>query len=270
MTLIALAVVVVSGINSVSAHTSGYLIDQGGVVTEVDPISSANNDLSTRTEWQAVVNAFSVDQTSFVFLHEDDTTGELSLGFVHGDVGGSTLLSGYASIEVTGLPDSSSLAFSDDSSEFSVSPLDNSASGSWAWLDCCTDGGAVVLGSNDFDIDIDASFAGGGAEPITLWVFLSGDGTATVLDTSTTLSLYRDIDDDGDGVHAADDCDDTDATMFPGNVETNDGKDNDCDGVLSKADVLIASGVGGAGLSKNGKVKFFNTTKAYDNAGKKK
>ncbi|MCB9760666.1 MAG: hypothetical protein H6739_12560 [Alphaproteobacteria bacterium] len=39
------------------------------------------------------------------------------------------------------------------------------------------------------------------------------------------------VDEDGDGVPAADDCDDTNAAMFPGADEVCDGLDNDCDGV---------------------------------------
>ena len=37
---------------------------------------------------------------------------------------------------------------------------------------------------------------------------------------------------DGDGIPASIDCDDFDATNFPGNTETLDGRDNDCDGVI--------------------------------------
>jgi len=39
-----------------------------------------------------------------------------------------------------------------------------------------------------------------------------------------------DVDGDGDGVDACDDCDDNDATTFPGAEERCDGRDNDCDG----------------------------------------
>ena len=36
---------------------------------------------------------------------------------------------------------------------------------------------------------------------------------------------------DGDGVNAADDCDDNNANNYPGNAESCDGIDNDCDGI---------------------------------------
>ncbi len=81
-----------------------------------------------------------------------------------------------------------------------------------------------------------------------------------------------DEDADGDGqlsiAHGGDDCDDTNDAVYTGAPEINDGVDNDCDGVMTQADVLIGSGVGGVGLRSNGTVKFFNATKAYENAGK--
>ena len=37
---------------------------------------------------------------------------------------------------------------------------------------------------------------------------------------------------DGDGAHEGEDCDDNDASRYPGNTEICDGVDNDCDGIL--------------------------------------
>ncbi|MBK9645130.1 MAG: hypothetical protein IPO67_08270 [Deltaproteobacteria bacterium] len=42
------------------------------------------------------------------------------------------------------------------------------------------------------------------------------------------------VDDDGDGVPASADCDDNDATSFPGATETCDGRDNNCDGATDE------------------------------------
>jgi len=47
-----------------------------------------------------------------------------------------------------------------------------------------------------------------------------------------------DVDSDGDGVEAAEDCDDNDASAYPGNTEACDGVDNDCDGDIDNG-VLI-------------------------------
>ena len=44
------------------------------------------------------------------------------------------------------------------------------------------------------------------------------------------------LDADGDGVPAVDDCDDNNASNFPGNTERCDGVDNDCDGLADDAD----------------------------------
>jgi MYXO-CTERM domain-containing protein len=53
------------------------------------------------------------------------------------------------------------------------------------------------------------------------------------------LCLTAGVDDDGDGwTDACGDCDDFDATAFPGNVEVcGDTVDNDCDGIADNADV---------------------------------
>ncbi len=53
------------------------------------------------------------------------------------------------------------------------------------------------------------------------------DDTATPTDTETEL-----VDQDQDGVLSDRDCDDEDPNNFPGNVETCDGQDNDCDSVI--------------------------------------
>ncbi|MBK9370157.1 MAG: hypothetical protein IPN01_28340 [Deltaproteobacteria bacterium] len=42
------------------------------------------------------------------------------------------------------------------------------------------------------------------------------------------------VDNDGDGVSAEEDCDDADATTYPGAAELCDGKDNSCDGAIDE------------------------------------
>ena len=62
---------------------------------------------------------------------------------------------------------------------------------------------------------------------------------------SGSVYVYRGgcrVDDaDGDGVCAADDCDDDDATAYPGATERCDGVDNDCDGTTDEPDASDAS-----------------------------
>ncbi len=47
-------------------------------------------------------------------------------------------------------------------------------------------------------------------------------------------------DNDGDGVFSNEDCDDNDQTIFPGNTETCDGKDNNCNGQIDEGVILDA------------------------------
>lgn len=95
---------------------------------------------------------------------------------------------------------------------------------------------------------------------------LDGDGIGDACDP--------DIDDDGyNGVaYGGDDCSDLDAAINPGAAEVSDGIDNNCDGVVTKGDVLIQSGVDNEGVrSAPGLLQPFNPTgKGEGNAGKKK
>lgn len=58
---------------------------------------------------------------------------------------------------------------------------------------------------------------------------VDNDCDPTTLDATTTT-----IDVDGDGYPVTTDCDDTDATVYPGATEVSDGIDNDCDGVVDE------------------------------------
>jgi uncharacterized protein (TIGR03382 family) len=56
------------------------------------------------------------------------------------------------------------------------------------------------------------------------------------LDTAVALAVdaAANADHDADGVDAGDDCDDADASVYPGAVETSDGRDEDCDGAIDE------------------------------------
>ncbi len=85
--------------------------------------------------------------------------------------------------------------------------------------------GAVINRSNSFDSQIS------GAHTVTLLVKdfggLSGSAQATV-------RVMKPVDADGDGYSPPEDCDDSDATVFPGARELCDGKDNNCNEVVDE------------------------------------
>ena len=70
--------------------------------------------------------------------------------------------------------------------------------------------------------------------------------THIVCDAATSICTYQLLDKDGDGqppvVCAGDDCDDSDAARFKGNLESCNNKDDDCDGVID--DGATCPGVG--------------------------
>ncbi|MEZ4302371.1 MAG: MopE-related protein [Polyangiaceae bacterium] len=71
-----------------------------------------------------------------------------------------------------------------------------------------------------------------------------------LIDFIGTQPVCAPPDDDGDGVNQNDDCDDNDATVYPGAPELCDFKDNDCDGVVDDGTcaigcVTIEDGVNG-------------------------
>ena len=61
-----------------------------------------------------------------------------------------------------------------------------------------------------------------------------------------------DVDVDGDGVPASQDCDDNDANKFPGNTEVCDGVDNNCDGTVDEGGVCGGGAVCGNGIVEPG------------------
>ncbi len=59
-----------------------------------------------------------------------------------------------------------------------------------------------------------------------------------LIDFIGTTPVCAPPDDDGDGVNQNDDCDDSDATVYPGAAEVCDFQDNDCDGTVDEGTCL--------------------------------
>ena len=55
------------------------------------------------------------------------------------------------------------------------------------------------------------------------------------------VSTYCSLDADGDGYGVEEDCDDSDASVYPGADESCDGVDNDCDGTVDEDDAIDAT-----------------------------
>ena len=97
-----------------------------------------------------------------------------------------------------------------------------------------------------------------GAEELTDTMNNLDDGTPYVMRLAFTVPT----DDDGDGFDSTVDCDDDDATSYPGAPESCNGVDNDCDGTADNDPVYVTyyldsdgDGFGGAGIdSCNGPI----------------
>ncbi|OGL98361.1 hypothetical protein A2304_01545 [Candidatus Uhrbacteria bacterium RIFOXYB2_FULL_57_15] len=105
----------------------------------------------------------------------------------------------------------------------------------------CDDGNASVHPGadetcNGLDDDCDGTTDGDDATDAALW-YADADG-----DGAGDEDVFEVACDQPSGSVADDtDCDDADAGNYPGNVETCDGADNDCDGTADESDAIDAS-----------------------------
>lgn len=239
-----------------------YEVTQGGntwLVTAVtSPGQTAAHYYSYNTPMSSSSNIGAEnDRESQLFLYLDEVgdPAKVSLFITHDKAGsGGNPGTHYADMEISGLPVGAQIVTSDDPGEFYWSG--GNVIGNWAWLDCCTDGGALELGSGDIDITITPDFVSGAplSDPdpgIDVWKLFVNDGADendpsddlwVILDMTLPVTITKTAavaDADGDGytdanVVGGDDCDDTNPNIHPGATEVLNGVDDNCDGVIDE------------------------------------
>ncbi len=193
----------------------GYYAEQGETseglpAFSVDlPVLEGTKSLSEFYDYDNAVYASSdtgleVAELSQFFLYRDTDDGSLGLVIIHDkpsdpNGGAVTFTIGPKTEEETGLPDTATLAVSDDPGEFTVSAP--SAKGVWGWATCCTDGGAIGgLEDTEFSfwIDVSRPFSG-----ITKWAARVGMGSDELVELpslSEPVKIVAAPDGDGDGI----------------------------------------------------------------------
>jgi len=188
----------------------------------------------------------------YLYLDETVSPNEISLIMTHDIAQGAYAPGsggGGVNFDITGVDPTAFRVSSDDPGEFNVNgpgpSSPGTATGRWNWINCCTDGGAMNLGTGNVDILITPS----GWRGIDTWKLFTNDfGDSVVLDLTQPVRITRttqSADDDGDGytdgdgvggddVEGGTDCDDTNPNIYPGAPELLNGVDDDCDGEIDE------------------------------------
>ncbi len=170
-----------------------YTVTQLGVTHGVAPVERAENDADYYDYWSASAHTEFVEPfVSKIYLYMNTFTGELSF-FVHHNIDSNTppyIGSSSASVrfDFNDLPAGVTLAQSDDTT--GELDLTRAIEGIWGF-GYNTDGGVIgdLPTDSSWSFTIDATF--GGAEPMTSWVFVNGDGSEISLDMSEPVTISR-------------------------------------------------------------------------------
>jgi hypothetical protein len=184
-----------SVVASQTAEPPAFCVGQGEseignfapLVTDEDVATFYSYDFPADKSYNGTYAANSDD--SMIFLHQDATTGALSLVVVHDKpVDGS---GGQVHFDVSGLGPGATMAVEDDPGLDDVLTLDGAGNASltWSWHECCTDG--VALSGIDWDagcVTVTPTFTAG----IDTWSFVDGGTqTRTGLDTAAPLVICQ-------------------------------------------------------------------------------
>ncbi len=172
----------------------GYDIEQGGVVTPVGVLmgSESVEDFYDYNTIPASSNTgLEESGTSIVFLYMDPV-GTISLVMIHDKPHDGS--GGAATFAISGIPGGTNWTVKDDN-EDPYAIVGGASTVSWAWANCCTDGGALSGGLNgEFWIMIDAAFNEDAEKDplnpgtIDAWKFLTTE--AIDLDAAQTLTIH--------------------------------------------------------------------------------
>lgn len=192
-----------------------YEVSQGANTWLVSPITT--DPPQTAEDYYDYDNTYDfssntgeeVEDESLLFLYFDPFAVDdpVSLIITHdidqdADIANVDLTGGSANMDISGLDPTAHIVTSDDDltpDEFRWSTTEpNTVIGRWNWGTCCTDGGALNLGTGDVDIEIDPDF--GTNNGIDAWkLFVDGvwiplDMTESVFITRTTINADHDGD----------------------------------------------------------------------------